>query len=157
MSSLILANAHVIVWEIEFHCLVYYRFLGRVIGKAMLDGQLVNGHFTEHIYKHMLGWPIEFRDLESVDEDCYRYLQELQGMKERGEDLACLGLNFTLKDMTGVKEEVELVKGGNEIAVTNDNFPQYVEACLKYKLMYIVHPHMKELLLGFSMLFLNHC
>jgi E3 ubiquitin-protein ligase NEDD4 len=44
---------------------------------------------------------------------------------------------------------VELVKGGSDIDVTNDNFPEYVEACLKYKLMDMVKPQLNELLLGF--------
>jgi len=137
----------------EFCCedhLVYYRFLGRVIGKAMFDRQLVNGHMVKHIYKHMLGWPIQFKDLESVDEDYYRNLKQLQGMAESGEDLEMLCLDFTTTtEVMGAKEEVELVKGGSNLEVTNDNFPEYVEACLKYKLMDCVKPQLNELLLGF--------
>jgi hypothetical protein len=129
---------------------VYYRFLGRVIGKAMFDRQLVNGHMVKHIYKHMLGWPIQFKDLESVDEDYYRNLKSLQAMAESGDDISMLCLDFTTTtEVMGTKEEVELVKGGKDIEVTNDNFPEYVEACLKYKLMDCVKLQLNELLLGF--------
>eukprot|EP00934_Nitzschia_sp_Nitz4_P003544 Nitzschia sp. Nitz4//scaffold330_size19141//9624//12045//NITZ4_008746-RA/size19141-snap-gene-0.27-mRNA-1//-1//CDS//3329548160//3534//frame0 len=137
----------------EFCCedhLIYYRFLGRVMGKAMFDRQLVNGHMVKHIYKHMLGWPIQFRDLESVDEDYYRNLKQLQQMAEDGGDIADLCLDFTTTtEIMGTKKEVDLVKNGAEIDVTNDNFPEYVEACLKYKLMDCVKPQLNELLLGF--------
>jgi len=137
----------------EFCCedhLVYYRFLGRVMGKAMFDRQLVNGHMVKHIYKHLLGWPIQFRDLESVDEEYYNNLKQLQHMAENGDDLSMLCLDFTTtSEVMGVKSEVELVKDGASIDVTNDNFPEYVEACLKYKLMDCVKPQMNELLLGF--------
>ena len=35
--------------------LLYYRFLGRVMGKALFDSQLVAGHMVQYLYKHMLG------------------------------------------------------------------------------------------------------
>lgn len=137
----------------EFCCddhLVYYRFLGRVMGKAMFDRQLVNGHMVKHIYKHILGWPIQFKDLESVDEEYYNNLKQLRDMAERGEDLSFLCLDFTTtSELMGVRSEIELVPGGSGIEVTNDNFPEYVEACLKYKLMDCVKPQLNELLLGF--------
>ena len=136
-------------WCCEDH-LVYYRFLGRVIGKAMFDRQIVSGHMVKHIYKHILGWPIQFKDLESIDEEYFNNLKQLQQLVENGEDLSMLCLDFTTShDIMGVRQEVELVKGGSEIEVDNDNFLEYVEACLKYKLMDQVKPQLNELLLGF--------
>jgi hypothetical protein len=130
--------------------LVYYRFLGRVMGKALFDRQLVAGHMVKHIYKHILGWPIQFKDLESVDEEYYTNLKQLQQLSDAGEDLEMLCLDFTTtQEVMGVKQEVELVKGGADIPVSNDNFPEYLEACLKYKLMDRVKPQLNELLLGF--------
>lgn len=130
--------------------MVYYRFLGRVMGKAMFDRQLVNGHMVKHLYKHILGWPIQFKDLESVDEEYYSNLKQLRSMAASGEDLSMLCLDFTTtSEIMGVKTEIELVKGGKEIEVSNDNFPEYVEAMLKYKLMDCVKPQLNELLLGF--------
>lgn len=35
--------------------LSYFKFVGRVIGKAICDGQLLDAHFTRSFYKHMLG------------------------------------------------------------------------------------------------------
>jgi hypothetical protein len=137
----------------EYCCedhLVYYRFLGRVMGKALFDRQLCNGHMVKHIYKHLLGWPIMFRDLESVDTEYYNNLKQLQTMADAGEDLSNLCLDFTTtSEIMGTKQEVELVKGGADIEVNNDNFPEFVEACLKYKLMDMVKPQLNELMLGF--------
>jgi len=129
---------------------VYYRFLGRVMGKAMFDRQLIKGHMVKHLYKHILGWPIYFKDLESVDEEYYNNLKQLRTLHEKGEDLSNLFLDFTMTtEVMGVIKEVELVKGGSDIEVTNENFPEYVEACLKYKLMGSVKSQLNELLLGF--------
>jgi len=137
----------------EYCCedhLVYYRFLGRVMGKAMFDRQLIKGHMVKHLYKHILGWPIYFKDLESIDEEYYNNLKQLRIMHNNGDDISCLCLDFTVtSEIMGIKKTVELVRGGADIEVTNDNFPEYVEACLKYKLMGSVKPQLNELLLGF--------
>ena len=39
----------------------------RLLGKALFDGQLVHAHLVRPLYKHLLGWPIAFSDLEHVD------------------------------------------------------------------------------------------
>jgi E3 ubiquitin-protein ligase NEDD4 len=120
------------------------------MGKAMFDRQLVAGHMVKHLYKHMLAWPIQFRDLEHIDSEYYQNLKQLQELAEKDEDLSMLCLDFTTtSEIMGKKEEIELVKNGSEIDVTNDNFPEYVEACLKFKLMDMVKPQLTELLLGF--------
>lgn len=136
-------------WCCEDH-LVYYRFLGRVMGKALFDRQLVGGHMAKHLYKHVLGWPIQFKDLQSVDEEYYQNMMQLKQLADSGEDLSMLCLDFTTtQEIMGSKTEVELVPGGADKEVNNDNFPEYLEACLKYKLMDRVKPQMNELLLGF--------
>jgi HECT-domain (ubiquitin-transferase) len=130
--------------------LVYYRFLGRVMGKALFDRQLVVGHMVQYIYKHFCGWPIAFRDLEPVDEEYYTNLKQLQKLVDAGEDLAMLSLDFTTtQEIMGVKQEVPLVEGGADIEVSNDNFPEYLEACLKYRMLERVKPQLNELILGF--------
>ena len=45
----------------------YYRFLGRLMAKALLDGYQVGGHFTRDIYKHLLSAPLTMNDLHVVD------------------------------------------------------------------------------------------
>jgi hypothetical protein len=120
------------------------------MGKALFDRQLCAGHMVKHIYKHILGWPIQFKDLESVDEEYYNNLRQLQQLADSGEDLEMLCLDFTInQEIMGTKSIVELVKGGGDIEVNNDNFLEYIEACLKYKLMDHVKMQLNELLLGF--------
>lgn len=120
------------------------------MGKALFDRQLVVGHMVKHMYKHMLAWPIQFKDLEHVDAEYYNNLKQLQAMHDNNDDLSMLCLDFTTTtEIMGQKQEIELVKGGSDMEVTNENFPEYVEACLKYKLMNMVQPQLTELLLGF--------
>lgn len=48
--------------------------MGRIIGKSIFDGRLLEAFFTKAFYKHLLGLPVDLRDLESVDPDNYRSL-----------------------------------------------------------------------------------
>lgn len=126
--------------------LIYFRFLGRVMGKALFDGQLVAGHMVRHLYKHMLGWPVMFDDLELPDEDYYKSLKQLLEV-DNVEDL-CLDFTF-LENALGENRTVELMEGGVDVTVTNDNLPEFLEANLKYHMMDRVKPQLTELLLGF--------
>jgi hypothetical protein len=142
-----------LLYFLEFCCedhLIYYRFLGRVMGKALFDRQLISGHMVQNLYKHLLGWPITFGDLEMVDEEYYKSLKQLDTMNKNGEDISMLCLDFTTtEEIMGTKEEIELIKDGSNIEVTNENFPEYMEACLKYRMVERVKPQLCELLLGF--------
>jgi len=131
--------------------LVFYRFLGRTMGKALFDGQLVAGHVAQYIYKHILGWPVMFTDLQVYDEGYYSSLINLKQLAESGENVeAILCLDFTTTvELMGAKEVVELIENGANIAVTNENYLEYMEACLRYRLMDRVKPQMKQLLIGF--------
>jgi hypothetical protein len=40
--------------------LSYFRFVGRIVGKAVSDGFLLDAHFTRSLYKHMLGLKVGF-------------------------------------------------------------------------------------------------
>jgi E3 ubiquitin-protein ligase NEDD4 len=126
--------------------LIYFRFLGRVMGKALFDGHLVKGHMVRHLYKHILGWPITFDDLELADEEYYNSMKSLLEV-ENVEDM-CLDFTFT-EDAMGMNKVVDLISDGSNVNVTNDNLPEFMEANLKYHMMERVKPQMTELLLGF--------
>jgi hypothetical protein len=40
--------------------LSYFRFVGRIVGKAVSDGYLLDAHFTRSLYKHMLGIKVRY-------------------------------------------------------------------------------------------------
>lgn len=46
--------------------------MGRVVGKALYDGQLIDAYFTRSFYKHLLGAPLTYVDLEAVDPEYYK-------------------------------------------------------------------------------------
>lgn len=44
-----------------------FRFVGRIIGKALNEGQLLDCFFVRAIYKMMLAQPMDLSDLEDFD------------------------------------------------------------------------------------------
>ncbi|CAA3019978.1 E3 ubiquitin- ligase UPL1-like [Olea europaea subsp. europaea] len=55
--------------------LSYFRFVGRVVAKALFDGQLLDVYFTRSFYKHILGVKVTYHDIEAVDPDYYKNLK----------------------------------------------------------------------------------
>lgn len=128
--------------------LIYFRFLGRLMGRALFDRQLIDGHMVRSLHKHLLGWPITFEDLKASDEAFYQSLWQFTTMSP--EEISSLSLDFTLaEDSLGVHRNVELVEGGASIEVTADNLPQYLEAILKYRMFDRTKYQITEILLGF--------
>ena len=57
--------------------LEYFCFVGKVVGKAVLDGQLLDVHFTRPIYKHLLGLKVTLDDLQGSDPAMHKSLNML--------------------------------------------------------------------------------
>jgi len=51
----------------DFH-LRYFHMCGRILGKALMDGQITPVHLVQPMYKHLMGWPVTLRDLEHIDD-----------------------------------------------------------------------------------------
>jgi hypothetical protein len=41
-----------------------FKFVGRIVGKAMHDGHMLDAYFTPAFYKHILGRSITYHDME---------------------------------------------------------------------------------------------
>jgi E3 ubiquitin-protein ligase HUWE1 len=78
--------------HVNSHHLDYFKFIGRIIGKAICDGQLLDAHFTRSFYKHILGVPISYHDLEATEPEFYK---SLTSILEHPLDLLGLDLTFT--------------------------------------------------------------
>jgi E3 ubiquitin-protein ligase NEDD4 len=129
----------------EMH-LKYFHFAGRVLGKALMDGHLPAVHLIQPLYKHLMGWPVMLHDLEHIDDQVYRNLVNLLDF----DDVGSLYIDFSVsEDHLGVAETVNLIPGGADITVTNDNLASYLEAQLKYRLVDRVKNQLKEFLRGF--------
>lgn len=103
--------------------LKYFKFIGRVVGMAVYHGKLVDGFFIRPFYKMMLGKTISLKDMEAVDSEYYRSLKYI--LKE---DPISLDLTMSVEEEHfGETVEVDLIKDGRNIRVTNSNKTQYIE------------------------------
>ncbi len=60
---------------VERDHLRYFKFIGRVIGKALFDECLLECYFVKSLYKIMTGEPLTFQDLEDFDNEFFNNLK----------------------------------------------------------------------------------
>ena len=135
--------------------LSYFKFVGRIVGKAIYDGHLMDAHFTRSFYKHMLGMPMTFHDVEAVDPAFYKTLVWMLD----NDITDVLDLTFTAEadefakhlfgEDNSLAKTVELKPGGAEIAVTEENKHEYVALISEYKMIGAIRTQMREFLSGF--------
>eukprot|EP01039_Chlorochromonas_danica_P003256 gene3256-3567_t len=131
----------------EFH-LKYFHMAGRILGKALMDGQLTPVHLVQPLYKHLMGWPITLTDLEQIDQNFYRNLFGLRDFSV--EELEAMELAFEVtEDKLGVTETVELLPGGSNITVTPQNLSEYFVKQYQYRTLTRIQDQLCELLRGF--------
>uniref|UniRef100_A0A7S1FKF4 HECT-type E3 ubiquitin transferase n=1 Tax=Corethron hystrix TaxID=216773 RepID=A0A7S1FKF4_9STRA len=123
-----------------------YRFFGRFLGKALFDGHIINIPLVRHLYKHILGWPVCYDDLQFIDEKKHKSLRQLTEYTE--EELSYCCLDFTVTEEF-TKEIIPLKPNGENIDVTKENLDEYIECHTRYLLLDKYKLQLKELLLGF--------
>lgn len=124
----------------------YFHCCGRLLGKALMDGQITPVHLIQPLYKHLMGWPITLRDLEQIDAEIYKNFYELLDF----DDVGMLCLDFTVtEDQLGIQKVIELVPGGEDKNVENDNLAEYLDCQVKYRTMERTAMQLQELLRGF--------
>ncbi|XP_064802067.1 E3 ubiquitin-protein ligase HACE1 isoform X5 [Oncorhynchus masou masou] len=125
----------------------YFRFAGQILGLALYHRQLVNIYFTRSFYKHILGIPVNYQDVSSIDPE---YAKNLQWILDN--DISDLGLELTFSvetDVFGAMEEVPLKPGGTSIIVTQDNKAEYVQLVTELRMTRAIQPQINAFLQGF--------
>lgn len=107
-------------------------FLGRVVGKALYEGILLDYSFSHVFVQKLLGRYSFLDELSTLDPELYR---SLMYVKNYDGDVKELSLDFTVTEESfGKRHVVELKSGGKDISVTNENKMQYIHAMADYKL-----------------------
>ncbi|XP_042596288.1 E3 ubiquitin-protein ligase HACE1 isoform X2 [Cyprinus carpio] len=125
----------------------YFRFAGQILSLALYHRQLVNIYFTRSFYKHILGIPVSYQDVSSIDPE---YAKNLQWILDN--DISDLGLELTFSvetDVFGTMEEVPLKPGGTAIQVTQDNKEEYVQLVTELRMTRAIQPQINAFLQGF--------
>nr|CCA18235.1 HECT E3 ubiquitin ligase putative [Albugo laibachii Nc14] len=126
-------NPSVCVLETHVESLQHFRFMGRILGKAVYENILVETQFAAFFLNKLLGRYNYMDDLQSLDPELYKSLMTLKN--DANIPIETLELNFTLLcNVFGRSETVELIPNGANIAVTRENKIRYLHLLAHYKL-----------------------
>ena len=88
-------------------------------------------------------------DLEVLDAELYKNLMFLKHYEGNAEDLS-LSFTIVVDDNLGRTDEVELVKGGKDIPVTNANKYKYIGLVAKHHICDRIRPMARSFISGFN-------
>ncbi|CAK4357469.1 unnamed protein product [Aphanomyces euteiches] len=123
-----------------------FRAVGRFVGRALLDGQMLPLHLSPVLLKALLGVPLSLDDVEHFDPVVYKSLIYV-ATHSNVEDLA-LTFSATEEIRGGLVEEVDLVENGRSISVMEDNKAQYIQRMVKYLLFDRVATQLEAMIQG---------
>lgn len=125
--------------------LMFFKFIGRIIGKALYEGRPLDCHFSRAVYKRILGKTVSMKDMETLDE---KYYKSLLWMLEN-DITGVIDLTFSIEtDEFGVKQVVDLVENGRNIPVTEENKQEYIQHEIAYRLTGSVQAQLEQFLNG---------
>jgi len=123
----------------------YFKYVGRIFGKALHDGYMMDAFFTRSFYKHMLGQALTIYDMEDIDPE---YFKNLKWILEN--DISLFELTFSYEsDNFGKIEIVDLLPNGRNIPVTEENKLDYVQKICYAKMAKDIQEQIKKFLEGF--------
>ncbi|KAH7888738.1 hypothetical protein F5I97DRAFT_2004510, partial [Phlebopus sp. FC_14] len=126
--------------------LSFFKFVGRVIGKAIYDGRLLDAYFAKSLYRQLLGKPVDYRDVEWVDPE---YYNSLCWILEN--DPTPLELTFSVEaDEFGRNRIFPLKHGGESIPVTQENKREFVQLSANFRLYSSIKEQIENLVAGFQ-------
>jgi E3 ubiquitin-protein ligase HUWE1 len=126
--------------------LMFFKFIGRIIGKAVHEGRVLDCHFSRAVYKKLLGRPISIKDMESLDIDYYKSL--LWILENDITDI--ISEDFSVvTEVFGEEKVIDLIPDGRNIPVTEDNKADYVQKLVEHRLIGSVKDQLDNFVLGF--------
>ncbi|KAK3994546.1 hypothetical protein QBC44DRAFT_357130 [Cladorrhinum sp. PSN332] len=137
-----------------------YEFFGRIIGKCLYEGILINIHFAGFF---LLTWALgadditraTINDLRELDEEMYQGMLKLKNYKG---DVADFGFDFTINDQVSLPGEPMKVRtrnlrpGGDQMEVTNENRLVYINCVSRWRLRVQGYHQTKAFLKGLWMI-----
>ncbi|RDI84571.1 hypothetical protein Vi05172_g5286 [Venturia inaequalis] len=126
--------------------LMFFKFIGRIIGKSLYEGRVLDCHFSRAVYKRILGKAISIKDMESLDLEYYKSLQWI--LENDISDV--IEETFSVETEAFGEHKVEdLIENGRDIPVTEANKMDYVRANVEHKLIGSVKDQLDSFLQGF--------
>ncbi|KAL3626638.1 E3 ubiquitin-protein ligase upl6 [Castilleja foliolosa] len=130
--------------------LQFFHFLGTILAKAMFEGILVDIPFATFFLSKLKQKYNYLNDLPSLDPELYRHLIFL---KRYEGDISGLELYFVIQNNEyGEQTEEELLPGGKNIRVTNENVITFIHLVANHRLNFQIRQQSSHFLRGFQQL-----
>ena len=126
--------------------LMFFKFIGRIIGKALYEGRVLDCHFSRAVYKRILGKSVSIKDMETLDLDYYKSL--LWMLENDITDILTENFSVEVEDF-GETRVIDLVENGRNIPVTQENKEEYVQHVVEHRLTGSVKEQLDHFLRGF--------
>ncbi|PSK40189.1 hypothetical protein B9Z65_8129 [Elsinoe australis] len=126
--------------------LTFFKFIGRIIGKALYENRVLDCHFSRAVYKRILGKNVSLKDMETLDLDYYKSLMWM--LENDITDVAFESFSVEV-DRFGETETVDLKPNGRNIPVTEENKQEYVKLVVEQRLTKSVEEQLEHFLIGF--------
>ena len=144
----------------------YIKFVGRIIGKAIFDQRLLDGHFARSMYRQLLGKPVDYTDLEWSDPSYYNSLRWMLDHSVEQMELTFSEHQENVSHLLPVQSSsyyiftflffqlgesviVDLKPNGRNILVTDENKDEYIQLIAEYRLTTSIKPQLDAFLEGF--------
>ncbi|CAL8991067.1 unnamed protein product [Prunus brigantina] len=130
--------------------LQFFHFLGILLAKAMFEGILVDIPFATFFLSKLKQKYNYLNDLPSLDQELYRHLIFLKHYKG---DISELELYFVIvNNEYGEQTEEELLPGGKNLRVTNENVITFIHLVANHRLNFQIRQQSSHFLKGFQQL-----
>lgn len=125
--------------------LSFFKFIGRIIGKAIYDNKLLDCHFSRAVYKRILGKSVSLKDMETLDLDYYKSLVWM--LENDITDIITETFSIDADDY-GEQKVIDLKPDGRNIPVTEENKAEYVKLVVEYRLVESIKDQLNKFLEG---------
>ncbi|KAF2036199.1 hypothetical protein EK21DRAFT_83903 [Setomelanomma holmii] len=126
--------------------LMFFKFIGRIIGKALYEGRVLDCHFSRAVYKQIMGKQVNLKDMETLDLEYYKSLEWMLN----NDITDIITETFSVEvEAFGEMQVVDLIDNGREIPVTEDNKQEYIRLITEHRLTGSVSEQLEHFLKGF--------
>ena len=128
--------------------LQFFKFVGRIVGKAISDGYTLDVYFTRSFYKHILGQEVSYQDMEDIDVNFYKNLKSLVDINLSENDLHEYYFSYEELEFGSLTVK-ELVPSGSSIKVTESNKLEYIKLLCHMKMTKNIQAQIEAFKAGF--------
>ena len=111
-----------------------YYFLGNLMLHAISSGNVLNLNLHPIFYKKLLNKEVDFSEIETLDKLSYKFIVNLENIKSEDEFNSLHDDLYFAVHSSGNNSLIDLVQNGQNIKVTFQNLPEYINLYKKFLL-----------------------